>query len=110
MGAADTALGVVATFCVDGWLEEEVVVVEDGVVDDEGLDDDGAFGGDEKGLVNGELDEEELEPELEEDVDELVEVEGCNSWHISKAVSLSKQVNAASKSTPEQSPVGTHEV
>ena len=48
-------------------------------MDGEELDDDGALGVDENELVKGELDEEGLfEPESE-DVDELVEVEGCNS-------------------------------
>jgi len=77
-----------------------------------GLDDGDTLGGDEEGSVKGELDEGELfdEPKLE-DADELVEVAGCNSWHISNSVSLFMQVNAASKFVPEQSgPAGTHEV
>ena len=88
MGAVGVALGVVATFCVEGWLEEERLDEVGVLDDDEVLDGDDTLDGDEEEPAEGELDEAELfnelkesEPELD-DVDGLVDVVGCFSWHI----------------------------
>lgn len=130
MGVAGVDVGVVATFCIEDWPEEgldedEAVGRDDGFVNGEPGDNDDTVGVDEEEPVKGELGEGELfdepkGPELElEELDELIEVDGCSNWHIAKSESCCMQVNAAFQSVPksvpnsvpEQSgPTGIHDV